>query len=136
MKIYKIAITSQAMYGRIPQQLPYISIGSEPEIINIPNDWVMFLSNKIFRKPRVDAIQFLTLKGFKANEKEIKEAYIKGMPGRGQNRTDWEYYKSNVLSWYEDIKKANQDEITRIKLNANKKITQLESFLKYATEEG
>lgn len=129
MKIIKDSHLIQAMYGRIPQQIPNLSIGPTPEMETIPDEWVMFLNGNLLRKPRLDAVPYLTRKGFKANEQRIKETYIKGMVGKVQNRADWGYYKSNVLSWFNDIETINKDEIRRIELNANKKIAQLKELL-------
>ena len=129
MKVIKDSYLVSAKYGRLPQQIPTIAIGEEPEMELIPDEWVMYLNGSRLRNPRADALLFLSPIGFEANMERIKDAYITGMPGRGQNRQYWDYYLSNVLGWYDNIETINRDEIRLIRLRAEKKVQTIQELL-------
>lgn len=127
MKIYEGTLFAQAVYGRSRLQIPTLVIGEpEPKLIEVPDEWIIFLgTGDVLMKPRIDVAPYVSPKGFRDNMREFKEAYIRGMAGRGQNRDDWEYYKSNVLSWYQGIREANEKKIISLK----KKIRQVRILL-------
>lgn len=119
MRISKSAIYCLASEGRITLQIPTLYIGKLPnDVVDLPDNW--FCQMRYPRRPCVGREQgflYLTKKGWDANKKDIKKAFMASQYKRGTWQDFEDYVKQHFVDCRKNIKTQiayHQTKITQL----------------------